>query len=284
MNGIIDKINNKNKLLRFLLVVVGVLLTAFAFNLFLLPNNIVNGFSGLAVIFKHLFNWRPSIFIGISYVVILILSFIFLGKDNTRNSIIGSILYPLFVELTSFIVPYIDINSIEPILIVICGALLGGLGLGIVHKAGYSTGGSSTLSQLVTKFIKRPLGTSTMIINVIIIVAGFFIFGFRTVIYSIITAFITSFIIDRVMIGISNSKSFYVITEYEDAVKDFLLSQLSHGVTIIEARGGYTNRRVKMILCIVPNKEYYIVKEGILEIDEKSLILVNDTYEVLGTK
>ena len=93
-----------------------------------------------------------------------------------------------------------------------------------------------------------------------------------------------SYVIDKVMIGISKSKSFYIITENETDVKKFLISKLSHGVTVIQARGGYTGNIVKLIMCIVPTKEYYKVKEEILNIDKNALILVSDTYEVLGNK
>lgn len=274
----------KNPIFEFSILLLGAFLTALSFNIFLMPNNIVVGFSGLSVIANNLWGIKPSIFLLISYAIILILSFIFLGKETTIRSIIGSLLYPLFVELTSYLVPYLNINVVETIVLVICGALVTGFGSGLVYKVNYSTGGSDVVNQLLSKFLKRPIGFCTLITNGVIISLGFINFGLQTFIYSIIVVAVQSFIIDKVMIGISNSKTFQIITENDDDVKNFLLSKLSHGVTVMAAKGGYTGNTVKIIMCIVPTKEYMIVKESILAIDPKALIMVSDVYEVVGNK
>ena len=138
----------RNKLVDFATLLLGATLCALSFNFFLLPNNIVVGFSGLSVIANNLWGIKPSIFIAASYVFILILSFIFLGKETTKYSIIGSIIYPFLVEGTSYLTPYIDFNVVEKIVIVVGGALLTGFGSGLVYKVGYSTGGSDVLNQI----------------------------------------------------------------------------------------------------------------------------------------
>lgn len=274
----------KNKLFDFAILLLGATFIALAFNLFLLPNHVVVGFSGLSVIANSLWGLKPSTFLFISYAIILVLSFIFLGKESTKNSIIGSIIYPILVELTSYATPYININVVETIVLIVCGALLSGFGSGLVYKINYSTGGSDVVNQLLSKLLKRPIGTCMLITNGVIISLGFMNFGLQTFIYSLIVVYIQSVVIDKVMIGISNSKTFQIITEQETAVKKYLLSQLSHGVTVLDARGGYTGNVVKMIMCIVPTKEYMIVKENILNIDPKALIMVSDVYEVVGNK
>lgn len=270
--------------LDFACLLLGCALISLAFNLFLLPNNIVVGFSGLSVIANNLWGIKPSTFLFISYAIILVLSFIFLGKESTKNSIIGSIIYPILVEVTSYLTPYIDLNVVEAIVLVVFGAILSGFGSGLVYKKNYSTGGSDVVNQLLRKFLKRPIGTCMLITNGIIISLGLLYFGLQTFIYSLIVIYIQSVVIDKVMIGISESKTFQIITENETAVKQFLISKLSHGVTVLDARGGYTGNIVKMIMCIIPTKEYMLVKEGILEIDPNALIMVSDVYEVVGNK
>ena len=205
-------------------------------------------------------------------------SFIFLGRKSTARSIIGSILYPFLVEVTSYVIPAVNLNNMEPIVLVVCGGVLSGLGSGLVYRVNYSTGGSDVLNQIISKLTKRPISFSMMITSAIIIILGYLTFGIESVVY------IISILVDKVMIGISESKSFYIITEYETEVKKFLLGNLKHGVTIIDARGGYTGNVIKMIMCVVPTKEYINIKENILNIDKKALILVSDTYEVLGNK
>lgn len=274
----------KSGILNFISLLIGATLISIAFNLFLLPNSIVVGFSGLSVIANSLWGIKPSTFLFISYAIILILSFIFLGKEKTKNSIIGSIIYPILVELTSYLTPYINLNVVEAIVLVVCGAVLSGFGAGTVYKANYSTGGSDIVNQLLNKILKRPLGTCSLITNCVIISIGLIHFGLQTFIYSLIVIYIQSIVIDKVMIGISSSKTFRIITENETEVKKFLISKLSHGVTVLDARGGYTGNVLKMIMCVIPTKEYILVKEGILEIDPKALIMVSDVYEVVGNK
>ena len=86
------------------------------------------------------------------------------------------------------------------------------------------------------------------------------------------------------MIGISASKTFKIITQHETEVKKFLTTKLSHGVTVLEGRGGYTGNMLKVIMCVVPTGEYMVVKEAVLQIDPEALIMVSDVYEVLGNK
>lgn len=274
----------RNDLFEFSILLLGSLLCALGFNLFLMPNNIVIGISGLSVISNSLWGLKPSTFLFIAYAIMLLLSFIFLGFKSTKRAIVGSIIYPLLVEATSYIVPYFNFGETESIVLVMCGALLNGFGSGLVYKVRYSTGGTDIVNQLISKFIHRPIGTSMMISSAVIIVLGFLTFGMETVIYSIVAVYIISVITDKVMIGISSSKSFYIITEEEKQVEEFLLSILCHGVTIIPAKGAYSGKSIKMIFCIAPTKEYIRIKENVLNIDKDAKILVSDTYEVLGTK
>lgn len=275
----------KNKrLLNIFTLLFGIILCALSFNIFLLPTKVISGFSGIAIIINSIIDIKPSIIIMVLYIIILIISYILMGKEQTKNSIIGSILYPIFVELTSYITTYINVGETEPIVMAICGSILSGFGYGLVYKLGYNTGGSDVLTHILSKYLKKPVGNCMVIVNVIIISITIFVFDLQTAIYSIIAILITSYVVDKVMIGISKSKSFYIITENETDVKKFLISRLSHGVTVIQARGGYTGNVVKLIMCIVPTKEYYKVKEEILNIDNNALILINDTYEVLGNK
>ena len=109
-----------------------------------------------------------------------------------------------------------------------------------------------------------------------------FVFGFIGVVYSFLTIIIIGMISDKVMIGISQSKAFYVITENDAEIKEFFVSHLAHGVTIFDVVGGYTSKKQRMIMCILPTKEYYYAKEAIKQIDKKAFFVVTDAYEVFG--
>ena len=170
----------------------------------------------------------------------------------------------------------------EPLLIVIYGAVISGFGLGLVFKAGFTTGGTDIINQIMSKYLKISIGKSMLIINGIIIFLGLLTFDYMIAMYSILTLYIVSILTDKVILGISESKMFYIITEHETAVKKFVLQHLSHGVTVLEASGGFTGNRKKVIMCIIPTKEYFLAKEGIHSIDPDAFFVVADAYEVYG--
>ena len=100
--------------------------------------------------------------------------------------------------------------------------------------------------------------------------------------YGVIILYIISMLTDKVLLGISDSKAFYIVTEKEEQVKEYILNNLSHGVTIFQARGGYDNKKQKVLFCVIPTKEYFKLKEGIAAIDQKAFFVVTDAYEVYG--
>ena len=100
--------------------------------------------------------------------------------------------------------------------------------------------------------------------------------------YSIIVLYLISFMSDRVILGVSDSKAFYIITEKDDEVKAFVLKHLGHGVTIFKAKGGFKKESRNVLLCVLPTKDYYRLKSGINEIDKDAFFVVTDAYEVFG--
>ena len=280
--NIIKEIYKKGRLKRWAEFLLGVLIVAIAYNLFLLPAKVVYGVGGLGIIFNSLFKIDPSLVILVSSVILLFLSLILLGKEETKKTVIGSLLYPVFVKLTSSVGQIVDLSNTDPLLIVLFGAVISGFGLGLIFKAGFTTGGTDILNQIVAKYFKMSMGNSMFFTDGIIILSSVFVFGWTKIMYSIISLYIISIMTDKVILGISNSKAFYIITNHEEEVKKFVLKHLSHGVTILDAKGGFTGQNQKVIMCIIPTKEYFIAKEGIHEIDSNAFFVVTDAYEVSG--
>lgn len=287
---IINVLMKKDRLKRYFFLVVGCFLTAFAFNVFFAPNNLVTGgVSGIAIVVKNVFGISTSTFIAIAYIILLILSYIILGKEKTKYTIIGSICYPFFTYLTEDMGAIIQFNVDNILLITIFGALINGIGGGLTFKYGFSTGGSDVICQIISKYFKISIGDSIRILNAIIILgSGFFIgngstfYAWENVMYALIAIYIIGLLNDKVLLGVSSSKAFYIITDEETSIKNFLIRQLGKGVTILEARGGYTGDRKKVIMCAIPTKQYFSAKAGILEIDKDAIILINDVYQSSG--
>ena len=284
MDSVVNQIYKKDRLIRYAFFLLGLLLISVAYNIFVLPNDIVYGVGGLGVIFYRTMGIDPSVVIMIGSILLLILSYFTLGWEATRNSIIGSLLYPVFVKLTGPLAGYLDFGNTEMVVTVICGSVISGFGLGLVFKSGFTTGGTDILNQIFSKYFKVSIGKAMLFTDGIIVLIALFVFGFQKFIYSIINMYLIGIMTDKVILGISESKSFYIITEHETEIKKFIMNNLSHGVTVLEAHGGYTGNRLKVIMCIIPTKEYFMAKEGIKTIDPNAFFLVTDAYEVSGEK
>ena len=276
-------IKQKIRIKELIEFIIGCFLVALAFNLFMSPNNLVaGGVSGFSLILKHFFGLNPSTIISVANILLIIVSFLVLGKEKTKATILGSILFPIFVSLTEHLSTYISFKESEMILIAVFGGVLQGLGAGLIFRAGYSTGGTDILNMIVSKIFKISLGNSMFFTDGTIIVIGAFVFGFNHLMYSLIILYLISTLTDKVVLGISDSKAFYIITSKEKEVKDFVINELKHGVTEFKAVGGYNNENQTVLMSVVPPREYYKLKEGIHSIDKNAFFVAMDSYEVKG--
>lgn len=284
---IIDIINKRNRVKRYFSLIVGVFIVAFSFNLFFLPNDVVfGGISGLSIIINKELSIEPAIFILICSVLLIIFSYFALGIEKTKGTILGSLLYPLFVKLTAILIDTFDLGTKfahdDFLLIIILGAVIFAFGSGIIFKAGFSTGGTDILDQIVEKYFNVSLGTSVLIVDGIIVLLGLFFFGPISVMYAMIVLYIWSVLVDRVILGISESKMFYIITDHEEEVRKFVIENLGTGLTIFDAQGGIMHSAKKVLMCVISSRDYFKLREGILSIDEDAFFIVTDSYQVLG--
>ena len=280
--SILKQIYKKNKLVRISQFLLGLVIISIAFNVFILPTKIVYGMSGVGIILNNICGIDPSTVILIGDILLLILSLILLGYDKTKSSILGSLLYPIMVKLTAFIPNYIDVGNAEPLIMTLYGAVLSGFGLGLIFKAGYTTGGTDVLNQIASKYLKMSIGNAMLITDGLIILSGVFVFGWTQVMYSLISLYIISVMTDKVILGISQRKAFYIITNEEEEVKKYVMNELNHGITELHAMGGFTGKKQAVLMCVIPTSEYYAFKEGIHKIDKNAFFVVTDAYEVYG--
>ncbi len=282
LNMLIERVNKKNLTKRYAMLFLGCLILAFTFNLFFLRYDIVCfGVSGVAIVISR-FGITPSVFIMIVNLILLIISYFFLGIEDTKSQIIGSLLYPIFVNLTERVTDLINLEDLEMIVIAVLGGVLAGIGSGLIYKSGFGTGGTDIIGNMVVKYSKISMGTAMMFIDISIILLGKLVLPWDTIMYAVVVAYLLSIFTDKILLGISNSKAFYIVVDRrkDDLVNDFLTSLKGVGSTVIEAHGGYSNSKQTLILAVVPTRMYYLVKEGLREIDKNIFYLVCDSYEV----
>lgn len=273
----------KKKIKRYGSFILGCLLVAISYNAFLASHDLVpGGISGLAIILNHLFGINNALFVFLVGIFLLVISYFLLGKEKTKYSVLGTIIFPIFLELTVGITKIFTIDESQLLLASLFGGVIYGVGLGMILKAGFTTGGTDIINQILSKYLKISMGKALLITDGIIVTTSAIVFGPIHLMYSVLVLYILSIMSDRIILGISDSKAFFIVTEQDDLVKDYVLSELGHGATIFKAKGGLNKENQNVLLCVLPTKDYYKLRAGINAIDKDAFFVATDAYEVYG--
>ena len=280
---LINEISNRNLIERFALFVWGLLLYAASFTVFFARYNIVNGGStGLSLLVKEFIDIDSSTIVFIFSAITLIIGYFLLGKKATIKTVFGVILLPVFMKFTEIFPIIFNFNISSLFLTIFFGGIIMGLGNGIIMKSGFSTGGFQTIYQILYKYFGMSIGKSTLVVNGVLVLIGGVFFGIGNALYALVGLYISSIVTDRVMLETSASKTFYIVTDKYKEINQYITDTLGHSATIMQGKGGYSNDRKKVLMCAVPNREYFMTKQVIEAIDEDLFFLVTDTYEIRG--
>lgn len=285
MNIIKRVFSEEGFLKRIIIFLIGVFIVALNYNLFVTPHNFVlGGASGISILLNAAFGFDPIIMIYILNIIFLIFAIIFLGKNETIKAFAGSLLYPIFISLTqplaNLLIPYLNFSNFL-LTVIICGCL-NGIGAALVYRCGYNTGGGDILIKITNKYLQIPEGSALLLCNVLIQSFSVLVLGFDIVIYSVIIILITSTLVNKIMIGISDSKMFLIYSKKFKEIEKYVIDELKTGVTIFNTEGGFLKKKREMLMVVVPTRDYYRVKDKVLKIDEDAFFVVSDCYEVDG--
>lgn len=268
---------------KYLYLIIGILFVSISFNLFLAPNDLAaGGISGLALVISKIYNIEVSKFILICNIFLIIVSYIFLGKEQTGRTVLGSILFPIFINLTSNICSKIDITEVDIIIKCLFGGILSGIGYGLVFKHGFTSGGTDIIDQLVSKYYKLSMSTCLILVDGFVVISGGLVFGIEKMIYSGLCLVLLSIYSNKSMIGANDYKNFYITTNKINQVKEFLINKYNYNVTLLDALGGYTNEKRKLILSVIKTSDYYEIKESLKLIDPDMFITIANSYETIN--
>lgn len=280
---ILKKVEQKNKIIRLIIYFICVILVALSYNVFFVPNNLVmGGMGGLAIVVKQAFGLSTSIFLLLTTVILLILSYIFLGKDVMKKNLGCAILYPVMVTLTEPIAKFISIEFNSYLFTIIIAVLVYSVPLGIIYKIGYSTGGGDMINQIICKYAKTSVGQASSYINLLIIFTASFVFGIPNSVYAVFALLLSNSIVDFIILGNSDSKLCIIKTKNVEYLEDFLKNDFNVGYSLLESKGGLDKKKRKTIMCIVTSREYYRFRHLVLDIDPNAFFVTHDCYEVLG--
>ena len=262
-------------------ITVGAVITAVSLNMFLIPNRIAaGGTSGLATVFHYLFGVPVGMTMLSMDIPLLLLSVKILGARFGINTLFGAAVLSITIDLSA---PYIPVLTHDFLLGALYGGVLSGIGLGIVFRFRGTTAGTDLAAAILNKLFGVSVGQALLGVDFFVIAfAGIAFKSPEVSLYALISLFVTTKIIDLVQEGASSSKAFIIMTADPDKIAQEIMAELDRGVTIFQAKGGYTNAMREVLFCVVKVGEVSRVKDIVYRHDRRAFVIVNDAHEVLG--
>ena len=291
----------KELLKQFLFITLGVFLIALSYYFLFLPLDLVTGgVTGLSVILKKLIT---ASWFKVSYVIytlngiLLFVGLFTLGKDFFIRTVYGSLLLPtityilelahvspsLLFEMDCSLFGLGEMTDISKIIIaVLLGGVMMGAGLGFCYKNNGSTGGMDVIQKIMSKFLHMPYSLTVYLTDGSLVLVSIFVFGFERTFYAFLIILIVGFVADFIEMGGRSRRTAYVISKNYEPIKDFIIKELVRGVTITDAKGGYSNADYKMLICTLSKKESYVLKDYIRQVDPNAFTFYVSAREVYG--
>jgi len=263
-------------------IIVGCLLFALGFNLFLNPNNLnAGGISGLAMIFVELTKFGH---VGTITILINLPLFLLGGAKIGRKFFIGSLLGMVVSSVGLDAFSLLPTPSVEPLLAALYGGVTCGVGLGMVFASGASTGGSDIIVRLLKlRWQHVPIGTISMVFDLTVAtLTGLAFQDVSKALYSGVTIFVTGKIIDAVVYRFDYSKVALIITREHEAVAEQIGLQLDRGATFLQGQGSYSRKDTMVVLTAVKRQQVAELKKLVVELDPDAFIIVQEAHQVLG--
>lgn len=281
--GGIMKNNLKTIIIEGLGLIVGCILISIGLNMFLGPYTIApGGLSGLSVILSKVSGLSVSTIMLILGLPLIICSIKILGKKDSIKTLIGMLLLSFCINITT---PLASITATNDVLLsAITGAIFLGLGLGIVFRVDGSTGGTDLIALMINKAIPSiPISKCLVCIDgLVVLSSGIVNQNLETGLYSAISLYIIVKMVDFIVAGFDYSKSFMIITNEEEALRNAIVNDIKRGITILEGKGGYTDNSKSILIVVVRKNQEIHLKKLIKKVDKNAFIIVSDVHEVFG--
>lgn len=275
-------LNKKEIFIDLSLIVLGNVVLSIGVGIFVLPSNILTGgVAGVAVALEPFLHIEPSIMINVLTVALFLVGSLFLGKKFAMNTVISSILYPTLLTFIS--ANFHEQVTDNPILCSMYAGVFVGAGVGLVFRAGASTGGMDIPPLIINKFTGIPLPTLVLITDGITVCLGILAYGLEAALIGLISVYLSSMMVNKVLtIGGHDAKNVMIISNKYEEIMSSIYTEINRGATIIEATGGYTREKRPVIMVVVPKKQLPPLNRLITHIDPEAFVVVTDTTEVQG--
>ncbi|NOU91860.1 DUF2179 domain-containing protein [Paenibacillus sp. LMG 31456] len=264
---------------RAIFIVLGAGFVSVGLEIFLVPNNIIDGgVVGISIILAHL----TKIPLGI-FLFLLNLPFFFLGyKQIGKTFALSTLFGVLIMSLGTWLLHPVPPLTIDPLLATVFGGIILGVGVGMVIRTGGSLDGTEVVAILVNKKSPFSVGEIVMFFNLFILGSAGFVFGWDHAMYSLIAYYIAFKMIDITIEGFDESKSVWIISESYRDIGEAILSRLGRGVTYLNGEGGFTGGDKKVIFCVITRLEEAKLKSIVEDYDPTAFLAVGNIHDVKG--
>ncbi|UQS82620.1 YitT family protein [Bombilactobacillus folatiphilus] len=265
------------KSLRILGVLIGLELIAVSVAMFFDPHKIAaGGATGIAILVKEVWQVPLSSTLLVVNVLMWILTMIFLDKVAAAKITFGSIILPLFLALT----PNLMIIK-NPLLSDIIGSIVFGVGLSIIYRSGYSSGGTTVPPMILNKYFRIRNANSLFVIDGIVCLGNIFVSGFENFFLSILSVGISTIVMNYIQTGLDKKLVVYVMSEdHQEAIQQSLEEKLAVGSTVFDVRGGHSNKQKEMLMIVTDTQNYATLLDLIFDLDREAFVLADSVAEV----
>lgn len=242
----------------------------------------LTGFTGIAMIINRLTNLPMGALLVALNIPVALICYKILGRRYFFNSLKSMAILSLMLDL---VVPHFPVFTGEKLLAAIAAGTLAGIGYGLIYTRGSSTGGTDFITLSIKS--KKPyisIGRIAFIIDSFIVLIGTLIVSKNVegLIYGLIISFIASTVVDKIMYGLSAGKMTLIVTDKAQEVAEVINSTASRGATFLRAQGSYSELEKNVVMCASNNKQMYLIRDAVKEVDPKAFMIILDSSEVMG--
>lgn len=272
----------QRKMISLLAVVLGNFMYALTVKLFLLPAELVTGgTTGIALVANHYWDISISTFVLIFNVIMLIIGWLILGKAFAVTTLASTFLYPMSLELLNHLLG--DLVLTDDLLLCTIFAGLGiGISLGIVLRAGASTGGMDIPPLVLQKFFRIPVSVSLYLFDFLILLLQAIIRPVENILYGILLVLVYTIVLDKMLLIGSTRTELKIISNKSGELCEAIQKQVDRGVTLLNGEGGYLHEEMQLMLSVISNRELIKVEKLVHEIDPECFMIVSRVSEVRG--
>ena len=271
------------KIKRFLFLNLGCILLSVGIYFFKIPNGFVTGgVSGIGTLLGKVTDISPTVWIWILNIVLMLLGFLLLGKQNGIKTVYCSMLYSAIMFLFERFFPMSKPLSDQAMLELVYAMLLTSIGSAIIFNYDASSGGTDIAALILKKYTNIDVGKALLCVDFVVASSTFFVFNVTAGLFSLLGLFAKAFIVDSVIESLNTCKYFIVITTKREEISDFIIKTLHRGVTVNSVYGEYTKEKKTMIHTVCKRIEAAKLRTRIKEIDPHAFTIITTSSEIVG--